>query len=80
MTRQGTFFATVSSGEIRQVRSKEKYRQIKLRPELFLVSPGSLATRPLSDGRLMVVMTEQAGGGIADWRQRIQVLFMPPGM
>lgn len=80
VTRKGTFFAVVTSGEIRQVRSKEKYRRIKFRPELYLVSPGALATKPFPDGRLMVVMTEQAGGGIADWWQRIQVIFFPPGM
>jgi hypothetical protein len=79
-TQKGTFFAVVTSGEIRQVRSKEKFRQIKFRPELYLVSPGALATKPFPDGRMMVVMTEQAGGGIADWRQRIQVIFFPPDM
>lgn len=80
ISRKGTFFATVTSGEIREVRSKEKYRRVKLRPELYLVSPGALAPKPLPDGRLMVVMTEQAGGGIADWQQRIQVLMFPPEM
>jgi hypothetical protein len=79
-TPRGTFFATVNSGEIREVRSKEKYRRVKLRPELYLLSPGALATKPLPDGRLMVVVTEQAGGGIADWQQRIQVLTFPPEM
>jgi hypothetical protein len=79
-TPRGTFFATVTNGEIREVRSKEKYRRVRLRPELYLLSPGSLATKPLPDGRLMVVVTEQAGGGIADWQQRIQVLMFPPEM
>jgi hypothetical protein len=80
ITQNGTFYATVSSGEIRKIRSKKKSRQVNLRPELFLVSPGSLATKPLGNGQLMVVMTEQAGGGIADWQQRVQVLFFPPEM
>jgi len=80
MTPSGRFFATVTSGEIREIRSRKKFRRVKFHPELYLLSPGSLATKSLSNGELMVVVTERAGGGIADWRQRIQVLFFPPNI
>ena len=77
ITPKGTVAAIVLSGEIRQIRSKEKFRDIRLKPELFLVTPGAPAVRRQDDGRLMVVVPEQAGGGIADWRQQIRVILFP---
>lgn len=73
----GKVITTVNSGEIREVRSPKKWRKVHLKPELYLVTPGTMATKQLADGNTLVVMPEQSGGGIADWRQQIQVLIFP---
>lgn len=75
----GKVIVTVTSGEIREVRSLKKSKDIRLKPDLYLVTPGSLASKQLGDGSTLVVMPEQSGGGIADWRQRIRILVFPAG-
>ncbi|MEZ5278378.1 MAG: hypothetical protein R3F07_18495 [Opitutaceae bacterium] len=77
ITPAGTAIAIVNSGEIRRIRSKEKSKDIRLRPELYLVTPGAPAAKTLPDGRIMTVIPEQAGGGIADWHQQVQVILFP---
>ena len=73
----GKVITTVTSGEIREVRSLKKSKRVRLKPELYLVTPGAMATKQLANGNTLAVMPEQSGGGIADWRQRIQVLVFP---
>jgi len=75
----GKVIVTVISGEIREIRSLKKWKDVRLKPDLFLVTPGSVASKLLEDGSTLVVMPEQAGGGIANWRQRAQILIFPAG-
>lgn len=75
----GKVIVTVTSGEIKEIRSLKKSRDVRLKPDLYLVTPGSLASKQLADGSTLVVMPEQSGGGIADWRQRVQILIFPAG-
>lgn len=71
----GTVIGAGAEGILLQVRGR-KIRQIKFRKEPRFLSAGQLATVRAADGRVLLILPEQGGGGVGPWRQRVNVVAL----
>lgn len=80
VTNRGTILASQTEGKIVWIRGKgrrSKFRELNFRDEEEFFSPGSLAFHGLPNGSAFLVVPEKAGGGVASWRQRINIFRLP---
>jgi hypothetical protein len=75
-TAKGTVIGVGAEGSLLSVRHG-KPRLLRFRKVFQFLSPGQFALLPGADGRVLMILPEQGGGGVGPWRQRINVIALP---
>jgi hypothetical protein len=75
-TAKGTVVGVAAEGSLLVVRHG-KARVLHFRKAFQFLSPGQFALVPGSNGRVLMILPEQGGGGVGPWRQRVNVIELP---